>query len=111
MAVYLEANVNKAQDIQQHLTRHARDRQRHRGIGPDIVEMVLTWGRPLRQSGGREAVFVGDAEVSMAAKAGDDIRAAAGVAVVAAADGAIVTVLRAESTTRLRRFASVRGRR
>lgn len=81
---------------------HAQRRAAQRFIGDETVELVLEWGAPLRQPGGRVAWFLGDREAAAARADGVSVpERAIGVAVVVAADGGVVTVLKSHDRKRL----------
>lgn len=83
---------------------HAQQRQQHRAVSEEELELVLQHGRQIRQPGGRIAWFVGEKEVLEAKLRGLCLEAARNLGVVQAEDGTIVTVVRSADVRRLRRW-------
>ena len=84
---------------------HAKARIRHRNAPSDAVDVVLDWGRSIHQKAGRIAYFLGQKEVTAAARHGLDLSRYDGLAVVEAQDLAVITFIRAGSPHRLMRAA------
>lgn len=83
-------------------TPHASRRSAQRSVPAEHIELALTWGRPIRQRGGRIAWHLGYREASDALDTGVRIpERAVGLAVVVADDGMIVTVVRSDDRHRL----------
>lgn len=91
------------------LSRHAALRMRHRAVGQDDLDLVLSWGRSWRQGDGRTVHFIGRRDVRRAKSDGIDLRNARDVATVVADDGVIVTVIRTGDLRRLRRVSFKKG--
>jgi hypothetical protein len=81
---------------QHNLTRHAWKRMYARGFSPDIVDMVLCYGR-VAHVRGATIHAIGRKEVEHYQREGVDLSPAEGVQVVCSYDDAILTVYRNRS--------------
>lgn len=89
-------------------SRHAAQRTAQRRIPEEYIELVLAWGRPIRQRLGRTAYHLGRREAETARARGIEVpERAVNVAVVQAGDGTLVTAIRSRDRHRLK----VHGRR
>lgn len=80
--------------VTEFVSRHAHRRMNARGIGREMVEQVLAFGRVARIRGA-EIYAVGRREVQQWAERGVDLREAEGVQVVCSLlDGTVITVYR-----------------
>lgn len=83
------------------LTDHAEMRMRQRCISPELLEMVLTYGRTIYSKGTTYKV-IGRKEVEIWAPKGINLRAAEGVHVLLGGDGAVVTTYRNHNLRKIR---------
>lgn len=83
------------------LTTHAGIRMNQRGISPQVVELVLSYGRTIYSRGATYKV-IGRKEVANFAARGIDLRAADGLHVLLGQDGAVITTYRNHDLRRIR---------
>lgn len=81
---------------------HAALRSAQRSVPAEVIELALTWGKPIHQPVGRVAWHLGRREAAEARGLGVSLpERAVGVAVILANDGAVVTVVRSDDRHRL----------
>lgn len=78
-------------------TSHARRRAAQRALGPESVEVAVLYGREWQQRGGFTVHFIGDREVTAAARCGIDLRDFRGVTVILSRDHFVITLYRSRT--------------
>lgn len=80
-----------------HLTAHAELRMQQRGIAPQLIELVLRYGRTIYSRG-----LIGHKEVGRYARDGIDLSRAEGIHVLVETDGSVITAYRNHDLRKIR---------
>jgi hypothetical protein len=81
--------------MQTTLTSHARARMQQRGIGPEVLDMLLSYGRETHDHHGATILFMDKAaqkRLAEASRAQSEVRRLAGLYAVLSRHGQVITV-------------------
>jgi len=84
-----------------HLTAHAELRMQQRGIAPQLIELVLRYGRTI-YSRGLAFRVIGHKEVGRYSRDGIDLSRAEGIHVLVETDGSVITAYRNHDLRKIR---------